>query len=421
VGVASEANVAPVVAACGEWRRGWTLVFVSMIGLAISTSHIYTMGLFLRPIEQALGWSRGQISGGLMVNSVVAVLFAPFFGLLIDRYGVRRVGLPGLVIYCAGIMLLSAAGQSIRTWYGLWLIVAVGGLLIKPTLWAAAISKSFDKQRGLALAIMLCGSGLGSSLLPIVSARLIAAHGWRGAYQLLGGGGLLLVFPLIFFFLRDQNPTTQQQRAVARASLPGLGVREAMFSTQFLRIAVSALIMNVAMAGLSVHFVPMITARGLTIPTAAAVAGCIGVTSILGRLVTGVLLDRWSGPLIGAISFSLPLVANALWLTYDGSVISALIIAAAVGFSLGAEIDIIAYLSTRYFGLRNYGTIFGTVVGLLAFGAGVGPTLAGIVYDQTHSYDFFVGCAIPAFLLAALLIGSLGRYPDFSARDATPG
>jgi MFS family permease len=394
------------------------LVMVSMIGLAISTSHIYTMGIFLGPIERALGWSRGQISGGLMMNSVVAVLFAPFFGRLIDRFGVRRVGLPGMVIYCAGIMLLAATGRSVWSWYSGWLIVAVGGLLIKPTLWAAAISKSFDKQRGLALALMLCGSGLGSAVLPVVCARLIAAHGWRGAYVMLGGGALLLAFPLIFFFLRDEKLETPQQRTLARAALPGLGIREAMLSTRFLRIALSALIMTVSMAGLNVHFVPMITARGLGPGTAAAAAGCIGITSILGRLITGILLDRWNGPIIGAISFSLPLLAAALWLDYDGSMTSALIIAAAVGFSLGAEVDIIAYLSTRYFGLRNYGTVFGTVVGLLAFGGGVGPTLAGLVYDRTHSYDFFVWCAIPAFLLAALLIGSMGRYPVFPAGRA---
>jgi MFS family permease len=115
------------------------------------------------------------------------------------------------------------------------------------------------------------------------------------------------------------------------------------------------------------------------------------------------------------------LVAAVLWLNYDGSVTSALIMAATMGFCLGAEIDIIAYLSTRYFGLKNYGTIFGTVVGLVAFGGGVGPTLAGIVYDRTHSYDFFVRCAIPAFLLAALLIGSMGRYPAFAAGRTTPG
>jgi MFS family permease len=403
----------------GEWRRGWILVLVSMIGLGISTSHIYTMGIFMGPVEKSLGWSRGQISSGLLVNSVVAVLFAPFFGLLIDRFGVRRVGLPGMVIYCSGIMLLSATGRSIWTWYGFWLIVAIGSLLIKPTLWATAIAKNFEKQRALALAVMLCGSGLGSSILPIVTTRLIAAYGWRGTYIALGSGALLLIFPLIFFFLRDEASTTQQQRTVARATLPGLEIRAAILSTQFLRIALSALIMTVAMAGLNVHFAPMIMARGVGANTAAAAAGCIGITSILGRLCTGVLLDRWNGPVIGAITFSLPLVAAALWLNYDGGVPSALIMAATVGFSLGAEIDIIAYLSTQYFGLKNYGTIFGTVVGVLVFGGGVGPTLAGIVYDRTHSYSFFVWCAIPAFLLAAVLIGSLGAYPGFrNARTA---
>jgi MFS family permease len=135
-------------------------------------------------------------------------------------------------------------------------------------------------------------------------------------------------------------------------------------------------------------------------------------------LGTGVLLDRCNGALIGAVSFAVPLVAAALWLGFDGTMSSAIVMAATLGISLGAEIDVIAYLTTRYFGLRNFGTVFGTIAGLLAFGGGVGPTLAGIVYDKTHSYDIFVWGTIPIFLLAAAMIGSLGRYPDLVSSAA---
>jgi MFS family permease len=145
--------------------------------------------------------------------------------------------------------------------------------------------------------------------------------------------------------------------------------------------------------------------------TAAAAVGVMGITSIAGRLVTGLLLDRWNGPLIGAVSFGLPVIAACFWLNFDGTLLSAVVIAACLGLSLGAEIDIIAYLSTRYFGLKNYGAIFGTIVGVLAFGGGVGPTLAGLVYDKTHSYGIFAWATMPAFILSAAMIGSLGRYP----------
>jgi MFS family permease len=126
------------------------------------------------------------------------------------------------------------------------------------------------------------------------------------------------------------------------------------------------------------------------------------------------LLDRFSGPLIGAVSFGVPLISAGLWLTYDGSVTSAVVMAAALGLALGSEIDIIGYLASRYFGLKNYGTIFGTIAGLYALGVGMGPTLAGIAYDRTRSYDIFVWCVIPAFLIAVAMIGTLGRYPELA-------
>jgi MFS family permease len=413
------AAVKPVRSGVDEWRGGWILALVSMAGLAISTSHIYTTGIFIGPIEKDLGWSRGQISSGLMVNSVVAILFAPFFGLLMDRLGIRRVGLPGMAIFCGAIMLLSMTGQAIWTWWSIWLILAIGGLLIKPTLWTAAISRQFDAQRGLALAVMLCGSGIGSSFFPVITTKLIAAHGWRTAYLTLGAGAALLVLPLMFVFLRDEDSAAlRQERALTRASLPGLSIREALLSSRFLRIASSALLMTIAMAGLNVHFVPFAVSKGLTAGAAAGAVSCVGIASILGRLGTGVLLDRCNGALIGAVSFAVPLVAAALWLGFDGTMSSAIVMAATLGISLGAEIDVIAYLTTRYFGLRNFGTVFGTIAGLLAFGGGVGPTLAGIVYDKTHSYDIFVWGTIPIFLLAAAMIGSLGRYPDLVSSAA---
>jgi MFS family permease len=402
-----------------EWRRGWILVLVSMIGMAIATSHIYMTGFFVGPIEKELGWSRGQISAGLLMNSVVGVLFAPFAGRLVDRFGSRRVGLPGVGIYCGAVMLLSATTHAIWTWYSSWLILAIGAVLIKPTLWAAAIARIFDRQRGLAFAVMLCGSGIGSSLLPIIVTHLIGAHGWRATYLLLGGGTALVALPLMFLFLREVGPAkTRQQRTLVREALPGLGVREALLSTRFLRIALSALIMTVTIAGLQVHFVPFVLAKGLHPASAAAAVSCVGIASIVGRLVTGMLLDRFSGPLIGAVSFGVPLISAGLWLTYDGSVTSAVVMAAALGLALGSEIDIIGYLSSRYFGLKNYGTIFGTIAGLYALGVGMGPTLAGIAYDRTRSYDIFVWCVIPAFLIAVALIGTLGRYPEFAPSGA---
>jgi predicted MFS family arabinose efflux permease len=182
-------------------------------------------------------------------------------------------------------------------------------------------------------------------------------------------------------------------------------------------IAMCTVFMTGTIAGMSVHFVPFITSTGISKTTAASVAGVGGVLSVVGRLGTGILLDRrWSGPLVGACSFSIPAIAGVVWLLHGDDVLSAAVISGLLGLALGAEMDVLAYLCSRYFGLKHYGVIYGTVAGLLAMGVGVGPTLAGFVYDKTHSYDAFVWGAIPACLTAALLVGSLGRYPNFAAR-----
>ena len=131
----------------------------------------------------------------------------------------------------------------------------------------------------------------------------------------------------------------------------------------------------------------MLVDRGFAATKAAAISGVIGIASILGRLVTGLLLDRFNGPLVGAIGLGLPVVACLLLFSSGESTISTVVIAAIIGLSLGAETDVVAFLTARFFGLRHYGVLFGTLAGFLSLGTGLGPMLAGTLYDRFHSYD----------------------------------
>jgi MFS family permease len=400
----------------GEWRQHWIVVFVSMIGLGIGTSHVFYMGIFIAPLEHEFGWTRAEISSGLLMNSIVGIAFSPFVGWVIDRLGTRRVGIPGMAIYCTAIALLSCAGPVVGTWWGLWFLVASGAVLIKPTVWALTVSQRFDRSRALALAIVLSGSGLGATFMPSLVTSLVSNIGWRSTFVAIGAGAALLSLPLLVLFLRDKiRGVSMEVRAATRSKLTGLSIKEGILSTRFLRVALCTILMTMVTAGMGVHFVPFLAQNGFSKTTAASLAGLIGLFSVVGRLVTGFLLDRWNGALVGGLSFSIPIIAAALWLNYDGGMLSAIIAASLLGLSLGAETDILAYLSTRYFGLQNYGTIYGTVVGLLAFGVGAGPTLAGFVYDKTHSYDLFVWAAIPACLASTFMLTSLGPYPNFAA------
>jgi MFS family permease len=403
-----------------ETWRDWMVVVTSTIALSFSVMHVYSMGMFILPIEAELGWSRGEIAGGLTAVSIVSVVLSPFIGLMIDRFGSRRISIFGIVAFCAAIATVSTTGPSIWNWWLLWGGVALGAVFIKPTVWMSAIAGRFTRRRGLAMGVAYCGLGLGSATMPLLSNMLIGAWGWRAGYVALAALAFAVSLPMILLFFRDAPSI--ESAADRRAALPGVSIAEGFRSTRYWRIAASAFLAACATIGITVHFVPILASFSMSRSEAAAIAGAIGISSIAGRILTGYLLDHIRGNLIGAVAFGLPILACVWLLSFDGSRLSAIGIAAIIGFSLGAETDIIGYLTTRYFGLRNYGVLFGTIVGLLTCAAGVGPAIAGVIYDNYGNYEPMIWAMMPTFALCAILMASLGDYPKWVDRPVShPG
>lgn len=397
-----------------ETWRDWMVVVASVVALTFSVTHIYSMGAFILPVEADTGWSRGEIAGGLTAVSIISVVLSPFIGLLIDRVGSRRIALFGIVAFCAALATVATAGSSIWQWWLLWSGVALGAVFMKPTVWMTAIAGRFTRRRGLAMGFAYCGLGFGAGLMPLLTNKLVEAWGWRTGYVSLAAIACLVTLPMILFFFRD--PPRPTDASGNRAALPGVGIAEGFRSTRYMRIALTAFLAAAATIGITVNFVPIMVAHSISRDEAAGLASLIGLASIAGRILTGYLLDRFRGPLIGTIAFALPTLACFWLLVFDGSLPSAIGIAIIVGFALGAETDIIGYLSARYFGLRNYGVLFGTIVGLLTCAAGVGPMIGGVIHDLYGTYDPMIWGAIPVFVLCALMIGSLGSYPTPASR-----
>ena len=252
--------------------------------------------------------------------------------------------------------------------------------------------------------------------MPSVTSALVNVFDWRLAFATLGFGGALIALPTMFFLLRD-NAAVRPIVGDAPKQPMGVTIREGLRSSRFYRMAVASLLVSFGVIGLSVHFVPVLISYNVASQTAAGVAGAIGVSSIIGRVATGYVLDRVHGTLVGAIGFGLPVVACTLLLNFDGSTFVALACALILGLSLGAEVDVVAYLAGRYFGLRNYGMLFGSLVGLISLGIGTGAAFAGAMFDYFGSYDLLLWVLMPVFLVSAGLIGSLGRYPVFESAD----
>ncbi|HEX7876247.1 MAG TPA: MFS transporter [Sphingobium sp.] len=404
-----------------EWRHHWPVVLASGAGIALSSTHVYMIGPLTAPLEREFGWSRAEITSGLAIVSALGVCLAPLIGLLIDRYGPRVIGLVGICALCGAIMLLSIASQNIWSWWILWFLLGICALFIKPTIWIAAVSGFFSASRGLALAVTLCGTGIGSTLTTLIAATLADRYGWRTALIGLGSFWLVVTLPIALLFLArsprrrgDRHPASPM---VDRSALPGLGRREGLTSPSFVKLAIAAFLIAIVAVPFAALLVPILGSTGLERGTAASIASMVGIASLVGRLGMGSLVDRTDGRWLAAISVSLPILASGLLLYAPGSIPMASAAAIVLGLSLGAELDLVAYLATRHVGLRNFGLLFGVIAGLLSLATGMGPLIVSHVYDVTGSYTLILWAYMPVCLVSAALFLGLGPYPDFDQQE----
>lgn len=397
-----------------EWRQGWPVVAASLAGITLCSAHGYTIGVMIVPLEQAFGWSRSAITGGLLIIALVAIVAAPLAGRLADHFGPRRVALAGVPLFCLAFGLLATANGNIWQWWGLWLFLALGNMLILPTIWTLGISGRFVANRGKALAFALCGTGLAAAILPPVTTRLIAAYGWQGAYLGLALAGLVIVLPLTWFCFRPAP--LKPAPAPAAAAAPGKGeLRAELRSPRFLKLLAASTVFSLAICALTTNAVPVLRGLGHQAIAAADIAALMGIGSVIGRIAGGFLLDRFDARKVAAISVAAPIVTALLLIFGGDDRLVASFACLFLGLAIGAEVDACAYLAARHFGLRNFGALFGTINGLMLFGNGVAPFAANYVYDVTQSYDPVLWAQIPACLLAAALFLWLGRYPDEQA------
>lgn len=401
-----------------EWRAHWPTVLASAIGMSFSTLYLYSSGALVAPIEQEFGWSRAAIGSGIAVTTTIGAMLGPFVGMAVDRFGSRILALPGILLYCVAFATISQVTPSVWSWWLLWALVGFCGLGIKPTIWTTAVAGLFTRSRGLALAVTLCGTGIGSTFTPLVTVWMSETYGWRSAFV-----GIALVWgviglPLIYFCFHDATSKLRSGTMAPTAPRVGLSIRASLLSWRFVALALSAMLFTLMAISLVASMIPVLSSHGLSRATAAGIASVIGVTSMIGRLASGYLLDRLEPRFVTAASMLLPVVTLSLLLAFPGSVPVAIAAALIMGLALGAEVDATAYLTGHYFGLRHYGMLFGALIGCTSLCTGSGPLLAGYIYDRTGSYDLLLMAGIPMALTATVLILMMGRAPTWPTEPA---
>ena len=392
-------------------RSPWWIVFGSVLGLVVGNGPVmqFSFGVFLVPVAQALHAERGTMSAALMVGLLMTGLATPVIGRLVDRFGIRAIALPAIALFAAAMAAIGWLANS--TWafialYGLAGVFAAGQT---PLTYCKAVSSAFDAKRGLALGISIAGVGIGTALVPVFAQRILAEFGWRAAYVGLGALTLLVALPAMAYLVARRDAAVAGGGAVAVPALPGLTGRQALACRAFWKLAVAFFLVALAASGTIAHIVPLMVDRGVDARSATGALSAAGVALIGGRLLAGYLLDKLFAPYIAVVFFALPLAGLGMLL---GSADATLAVPAAVlvGLGLGAEVDLIAFLQSRYLGLRAFGEIYGYLFAIFMLGSASGPLLMGMSHQNLHDYAPAMGVLVAGLLVACGLMARLGDY-----------
>jgi MFS family permease len=399
---------------------GWWIVVVSGIGLCFGYGPIivYSIGVFIKPLAQELHSNRGSISFAFTLANVMASIGSPLAGRLADRIGARRIILIATAIFA--LLLVSAPLLSAKLWklYVFYGLVGLVGTGTAPIPYGRVIARWFDRRRGLALGFTLFGIGCGAILMPALAQRLIALLGWRSTYTVMGVLVLVVSFPVVGLFLKNSpeemallpdgaslpRPGSQKQNAEE-----GFTWREASRTAPFWLMAGAVFLVGASVHGCVLHVAPMLSDQGVSPRRIGLAIAVLGSALTTGRVVCGYLLDRFFAPRVAMSIFVAAACGMVLLRTAAGTTLVFLAVFL-IGLGMGAEVDIIAYLTSRYFGLRAFGEIYGYAFASYTFAGALGPWLMGLGFDRSGSYSSILVGFFLATLLAAASMTRLGPY-----------
>ena len=393
----------------GEFRRGWPIVLSAFLGIGLGLSPLpfYTAGVFAPHLAAAFGWKIGDILAALLITTLMVVWAGPLAGLLAERWGVRRVALASTASFGFAFMLPALSNGSLALFYASWAIIAITGAGTLPITWTRAVNQRFEVRKGFALGLSLMGTGLFGILCKPYLAWVIGAFGWRAGYIALGLLPLLIALPVGFLLFRDDEVPDGDD---APPPVSGLTLAETLRDWRFWLIALALLPISFSLAGPVPNLENILKHSGMTPERMVALTPLVGVTALLGRLIGGWLLDRFWAPAVGFVILGLPAVSCWILagdaLSFEMAAVAILLI----GFALGVEYDLIAYLVARYFGLKSYAAIYGILYVCFSIGSGLAPLVFGRDFDAHGNYHLALTGSSVALVLSAASLMLLGRY-----------
>ncbi len=382
----------------------------SVVGLALGPSVIavLTISAYIQPIEQEFGWSRVQVSFAFTIVAYMIVLVSPLQGYCVDRFGARRTVLTSIPLFGLSLAALYFTPPNLAVYYLLWALVPVFGLGLWPLGYLRAVTQWFDKRLGLALGCANGGIGVGSTLVPLLTAALIPLYGWRGAVLGLAALVVLVSWPVVYCCLRE--PTAAQAEALQHRYGKAEGIAFAQLSRErsFIVLNIAFFMLGLTATSLVSQQVPLLTEAGWTPTDARAVVTTVfGFALLLARVTVGFVMDLVFAPRVMQTVAIGGAVACVLYALYPNA---AIVSAVLLGFLLGAEFDVLAFLIKRYYGNLAYGRAYGVVFALFYLGSGLGITGLAWLRQIYGNYDVGLFIAAGVLVSSALLLTLLPRY-----------
>ena len=391
-----------------EFKRGWAVLLGAFIGSGVGLASMvyYSTGIWIRPWQEEFGWTRAEIGFQQSISVLVMMLLAPLVGRLIDRYGLRRVTALCLLGYGLFLAIFPFMSGTLLILYALSFGYAVFGVGTTGIAFTRAVNAFFIKNRGLALGICLTSTGVMAFAMPRFMTPYVAEHGWRAGFWVMFAIVMISV-PIVYLLLRD---APEDEDGQAQQAQSGLTFSQAIRTVTFWKVASIFLLISTAILGLIPAFIPLLQDAGLSAKQAGQLGAALGLSVMVARLFIGFIIDRIFAPYVAAVAFScVALGCLALGL---GGIEYAMVAAIALGFAVGAEVDLIGYFTARYFGMAHYGAIYGLQYSIFIFGAAIGPVYTGYIWDVTGNYDLALVIAAALMVPVVAIALTLPRFAN---------
>ncbi len=386
-----------------ERPYGWVIVAAGSLLGCVAIGALFSLAVFLQPMSEATGWSRTGISTTMTIDFLVMGVAAFGWGALTDRFGPRIVVVSGTLLLGLGLVLASRAASLLQFQliYGIVVGVAAGAVFA-PMI--ATVTGWFDRRRSLAVSLVSAGMGVAPMTVAPFAQWLIQSYDWRTSFLIIGVVSWVLLVPAAL--LVRAAPTAEQGAPGAPAEGgEGLTVGRALRTPQFIVLSLTFFFCCAAHSGPIFHVVSYALACGLPAMTAVTIYSAEGIAGLAGRLLFGVLGDRYGARRIVVLGLMVQAIgAGAYYFARSAGEFYA--VAILFGMAYGGVMPLYAVIAREYFPMRIMGTVFGGAAMISSLGMALGPAAGGWLFDNFGGYgllyvgSFGVGLAAVAMALA---------------------